>query len=158
HRIKHEHFDIILLDLNLPDGQGLDAFIKIHQEAPNTPIVILSGLMDEEIAFQAIHLGAQDYLVKGHEAWEVAARTLRYAIERQRSQAALRDSENRFRNLFEHAPVAYLSLDLDGSYLDFNVHFLELLGYPPGELVGQSFIEQCSPETRSVFSRKFARF
>src|SRR5678816_1499628 len=76
HRLKQEHFDVILLDLNLPDGQGLDAFIKIHQEAPATPVVILSGLMNEEIAFQAIHLGAQDYLVKGQGAWEVAARTI----------------------------------------------------------------------------------
>ncbi len=156
--LTKKHFDVILLDLSLPDSQGLDTFIKFRKESPNIPVVILSGLMNEEIAFQAIHLGAQDYLVKGQEVWEIAARTIRYAIERQRARAALRESENRFRNLFEYAPVAYLSLDGNGFYLDFNSQLLELVGYAAAELMGHSFADQWSPEIQSSFSRKFARF
>ena len=156
--LQENDFDVILLDLGLPDSQGLDTFIKLHKESPKTPVVILSGLMDEELAFRAIQFGAQDYLVKRQEAWNTAARTVRYAIERQQSQIALRESEGRFRLLFEHSPVAYQSLDSDGVYIDFNAQLCELLGYEPHELMGESFSELWSPETRSTFPRKLERF
>jgi PAS domain S-box-containing protein len=151
-------FDVILLDLGLPDSQGLDTFIKLHKESPDIPIVILSGLTDEDLALQAIQFGAQDYLVKRQETWETAARTIRYAMERQRSQIALRESENRFRALFEHSPVAYQALDTDGKFVDFNIQLCELLGYEPHELMGESFDEFWSAETRATFPRKFDRF
>src|SRR5258706_3520927 len=137
--LQENDFDVILLDLGLPDSQGFDTFIKLHNEFPETPTVILSGLMDEELAFQAIQFGAQDYLVKRQEAWNTAARTIRYAIERQQSQIALRESEGRFRLLFEHSPVAYQALDSNGSYIDYNTQLCELLGYEPHELMSESF-------------------
>ncbi len=156
--LQENDFDAILLDLGLPDSQGLDTFIRLHKESPDIPIVILSGLTDEDLALQAIQFGAQDYLVKRQEAWETAARTIRYAMERQRSQIALRESENRFRALFEHSPVAYQALDSDGKFVDFNTQLCELLGYEPYELIGESFDEFWSSETRATFPRKFDRF
>src|SRR5258706_8524188 len=156
--LQENDFDAILLDLGLPDSQGLDTFIRLHKESPDIPIVILSGLTDEDLALQAIQFGAQDYLVKRQEAWETAARTIRYAMERQRSQIALRESENRFRALFEHSPVAYQCLDANGNYVDFNSQLCELLGYEAHELMGASFGELWSPETRSTFPRKLDRF
>src|SRR5678816_3663964 len=88
HSLQENVFDIVLLDLGLPDSQGLDTFIQLHKAFPDTPVVVLSGLMDEDLAFRAIQFGAQDFMVKRQEAWNTAARTVRYAIERQQSQIA----------------------------------------------------------------------
>ena len=80
----------ILLDLSLPDSQGLDTFTRIRGAAPDIPIVVLSGLADETLAMRAVHDGAQDYLVKGQVDGGTLLRALRYAIERQRAQSERR--------------------------------------------------------------------
>ncbi|HWP29422.1 MAG TPA: response regulator, partial [Chloroflexota bacterium] len=77
--------DVVLLDLSLPDGQGLDTFRRLHAQAPHVPVVVLSGLDDEEVAVRAVQEGAQDYLVKGQVDGPLLVRALRYAIERQRA-------------------------------------------------------------------------
>ncbi len=89
-RLSKDHFDLILLDLMLPDSQGFDTFIKVHEHAQDTPIVVLSGLYYDAIALKAVSEGAQDYLVKGQVDSAMLVRSLRYAIERNRMQMALR--------------------------------------------------------------------
>ncbi len=79
-------FDAVLLDLGLPDAQGLEAVAPINKAAPDVPIVVLSGMEDEHLAVQAVQLGAQDYLVKGLGTGNVIARSIRYAIERKRCE------------------------------------------------------------------------
>src|SRR5580692_10732643 len=84
---KHlaEHaFDIIVLDLGLPDAQGLGAIRRAHAAAPRIPLVVLTGLDDESLAAQSLHEGAQDYLIKGQIEARGFLRALRYAIERKR--------------------------------------------------------------------------
>jgi signal transduction histidine kinase len=80
--------DLVLLDLSLPDSSGLATFDTLHAEAPSTPVVVLSGLADENVAVTAVHHGAQDYLVKGQVDGGAILRSMRYAIERQRLEAA----------------------------------------------------------------------
>jgi C4-dicarboxylate-specific signal transduction histidine kinase len=82
-------FHVVLLDLSLPDAQGLEACIRIHDRYPEVPIVVLTGLDDEEVAIEALKEGAQDYLVKGPIDGNLLSRSLRYAIERQRTETAL---------------------------------------------------------------------
>ena len=83
--LSKEHFDEILLDLNLPDSQGIDTFQKIRSLTLNTPIVVMTGISDEEVATKAIHEGAQDYLIK-EEVYTPQCKSLInslcYAIER----------------------------------------------------------------------------
>jgi diguanylate cyclase (GGDEF)-like protein len=79
--------DIVLLDLGLPDANGLDAVRQVHAIAADIPIVVLTGLDDESLAAQALQEGAQDYLIKGQVEPRALLRSLRYAIERQRMQA-----------------------------------------------------------------------
>ncbi|MFB8787405.1 MAG: response regulator [Potamolinea sp.] len=82
--LKQQEIDIILSDLSLPDAQGLDSFQQIHAQYPEVPIVILSGLDDEETAVTALSLGAQDYLIKGNCInSSQLVRSIRYALERQ---------------------------------------------------------------------------
>jgi two-component sensor histidine kinase/ActR/RegA family two-component response regulator len=75
-------FDILLLDLGLPDSTGLDTFASVYEQAPEIPIVILSGFGDEDIAIRAVREGAQDYLVKGQVNGLLLSRSISYAIER----------------------------------------------------------------------------
>jgi CheY-like chemotaxis protein len=75
-------FDLVLTDLTLPDSAGLGTFHSIHSRAPDIPVVILSGVEDEQMALEAVRAGAQDYIVKGTIEPEYLARTLQYAIVR----------------------------------------------------------------------------
>ena len=83
-RCAEEHFDVVLLDLALPDSQGLETFLTMHARARNVPIVVLSGYDDERTAIKAVQAGAQDYLVKGQVDDNMLVRSIRYAIERSR--------------------------------------------------------------------------
>lgn len=86
----------ILLDLGLPDGQGLEALTKLRELAPDAAIVVLTGLADEQQGVAALSAGAQDYLVKGTVDGALLGRALRYAAERrraERAQVALREAE-----------------------------------------------------------------
>ena len=82
--LEEEFFDVVLLDLGLPDSAGFDALTKIRNQAPPLPIIILTGLSDEALAVKAISLGAQDYLVKGNFAADALYRSISHSIERQR--------------------------------------------------------------------------
>ena len=95
--LERANFDVLLLDLGLPDSQGLGTFESAYAKFPNIPIIVLSGMTDEFLALQAVQSGAQDYLVKGEAGWNLGPRAIRYAIERHQSQLAMRASEKRFR-------------------------------------------------------------
>ncbi len=81
--------DVILLDFGLPDSQGLETLSRVHAQAPEVPIVVLTGLADEMLGVEAVRRGAQDYLAKGQVDGNLLGRTIRYAIERQQLLAEL---------------------------------------------------------------------
>ena len=85
--------DLVLLDLTLPDSQGVDTFRKINAAAPGIPIVILSGIADVTVAIEMVQEGAQDYLVKGHVDTHLLLRSIQYAIERKRAQVVVQRSK-----------------------------------------------------------------
>lgn len=89
-RLETSRFDVILLDLQLPDSGGLETFLAVNALAFETPIIVLSGISDEDVSLEAVRQGAQDYLVKGTFDSNLAHRAIRYAIERHRLQSALR--------------------------------------------------------------------
>ncbi|RPI18784.1 MAG: response regulator [Ignavibacteriae bacterium] len=84
--LENEFIDVILLDLKLPDSQGLESIQKIFSVIPNVPIIVLTGLNDETTAIKAVQLGAQDYLVKDKVESDLLIRAVRYAIERKRAE------------------------------------------------------------------------
>lgn len=100
-RLNEGGFDVILLDLMLPDSQGLDTFLKVHARAQEVPIVVLSGIDDEALAVHVVRKGAQDYLIKGQVTNQSLVLAIRHAIERQRIQAevALRQYADRLQAL-----------------------------------------------------------
>jgi light-regulated signal transduction histidine kinase (bacteriophytochrome) len=89
-RVGREPFDVLLLDLGLPDSQGLATFDRVNRQAPRMPIVIFSGAMDEQLGVEAVAHGAQDYLVKGQIDSFRLKRAIHYAIERKRTEMEIR--------------------------------------------------------------------
>ncbi|MEH2379832.1 MAG: response regulator [Nostoc sp.] len=114
--LANEIFDVILLDLSLPDSQGLETFVIAHHQAKATPIIVLTGLDDETLAIRAMQQGAQDYLVKGQVTGDLLVRSMRYAIERQRADDALRHSEERFRVALKNSPIFVYNQDWELQY------------------------------------------
>ncbi len=82
-------FDAVLLDLSLPDSRGLETLERLHKHAPRLPVVILTGLDDEDLALRAVGEGAQDYLVKGTVKSSVILRMLRFAVNRNKAAAGV---------------------------------------------------------------------
>ncbi len=98
-------FDIILLDLGLPDSQGIETFTKIHSAAARLPVVVMSGLDDESVAIEAVRKGAQDYLVKGKSDKNVLARSLTHAVQRHRLLMELEISRERLNAQYKWTPA-----------------------------------------------------
>jgi two-component system cell cycle sensor histidine kinase/response regulator CckA len=148
-RLAHAAVDVVLLDLGLPDSQGLDTFVRARRGAPDEPIVVISGLDDERVALEAVRSGAQDYLVKGRIEGHLLARVLRYAIERKRAEEALRASETHYRTILENIGDGVLITDRQGRYLDVNPRACEVTGYPREELLRLNTADTYLPEERA---------
>jgi diguanylate cyclase (GGDEF)-like protein len=87
--LSERKFDLVLLDLSLPDGNGLDTVLRMCAAIPHMPVIVLTGLEDDAFALAAVQAGAQDYLVKGQVNGSGIARAIRYAIERKRLEERL---------------------------------------------------------------------
>jgi signal transduction histidine kinase len=93
-RLERESFDVLLLDLGLPDSQGLATFHRVYGRAPKVPIIIFSGATNVELAVEAVAHGAQDYLVKGQIDGARLKTAIRYAIERKRAESQIQQLNN----------------------------------------------------------------
>jgi two-component system cell cycle sensor histidine kinase/response regulator CckA len=144
-RLRREPFDVMLLDLSLPDADGLDTLIRAHAEAPKIPIVVLTGHDDEALAVRAVRAGAQDYLVKGRMDGDLLVRSIRYASERGRSIEALERREEHYRSLIENSMDLISILNLDGTIRYVSPSHERMLGYPLDELVGKNVLSLVHP-------------
>ena len=138
--------DVVLLDLSLPDSHGLDTFNKIHTQVPASPIVVLSGFADEAFALEAVRQGAQDYLTKGKFDGNQLARSMRYAIERQRIENALKQSEEKLHTTFESITDAIVITDTLGSIVQTNEAATRMTGYSREEIIGKSGLDLIDPK------------
>ncbi|HXM98400.1 MAG TPA: ATP-binding protein [Candidatus Dormibacteraeota bacterium] len=139
--LSKTHVDIVLLDMGLPDGHGLETVRRAHAAAPDVPLVVLTGMDDELVAAEAMKEGAQDYLIKGQIENRALPRALRYAIERHRMQAEtdlLRGQQMQLKDEFlshvSHelrspltAIYQFVSIILDGLAGELNVQQREYL-------------------------------
>ncbi len=81
-RLRQDHYDVVILDLGLPDSQGLDTLRELSRQFPNVPILVMTGHGEEDAGIKAVQEGAQDYVLKGITDGKLLARNLRFAIER----------------------------------------------------------------------------
>ena len=133
--------DVILLDLDLPDGEGVDTVGQVRSQAPGAAILVLSRSGSGATGVQAIRQGAQDYLAKDDLDRHGLQRSIRHAVERQQAQADLRESEERFRVMFERAAVGLAYVDVNGRFNHVNPRLCDMLGYSPQEMLRMSFAD-----------------
>ena len=141
---KHlaEHaVDIILLDLGLPDAQGLGAVRRAHAAAPRVPLVVLTGLDDESLAAQALQEGAQDYLIKGQIETRGLLQALRYAIERKTMEEALFVEKERAQVTLNCIGDAVICTDIAGNISFLNLVAEKLTGWSGQEAAGRPMAE-----------------
>lgn len=134
---KNFNPDLILLDLFLPDSEGLDTLRRVKRIFPDKAIVVLSGLDDEDTAFQTIREGAQDYLFKSETDPKTLERAIRYAMERNQVEQALLRSQNLVRNVLDSIQAGIMVVDPKGhQIIDANSVALEMIGAPPKNVLG----------------------
>lgn len=130
-------YDVVLLDLNLPDSDGLDTVQKVHGTDSNVAIVVLTGLPDEKMGLQTIEKGAGDYLVKGKFSGDGLMRAIRYAIERKRPEQKLKKAAQEWRTTFDSITDFISILDKEGNILRVNRSLSDALGVEPQQLIGK---------------------
>lgn len=145
---------VVLLDLNLDDSCGYETFDRMRQAAHQTAILVLSGSDDEELAIRTVREGAQDYLVKGSFDGKLLQRAIRYAIERKRSEEALRQSEATVRAIFENSLDGIVIFEGDsGICLEANTATAVLVGVPREKLVGRRLCDFCDKSFAEEWER-----
>ncbi len=145
-RLQAEAFDVILLDLVLPDSKGLDTFVQLQTQSPHTPIVVLTGMTDETLAMRSMQAGAQDYLIKGQVSGsDLLLRSIRYAIERKRIEATLQKRERELRTLTENAPDIIVRLDGELRHLYVNAAVARMTGLSARAFLGKTSRELGMP-------------
>ncbi|MDJ0661007.1 MAG: hybrid sensor histidine kinase/response regulator [Crocosphaera sp.] len=107
-QLQTQTFDIILLDLTLPDSQGLDSLVPIISQKSHIPIVVLTNMNDEELALDAVRKGAQDYLVKRHITLDILVRSICYAIERKQMEEKLKEANQALEKRVEERTIQLL--------------------------------------------------
>lgn len=140
-QLAAQRFDVVLLDLSLPDSLGLDTFTTLRAQGWAVPIVVLTGLDDETLAVDAVKAGAQDYLVKGQVDGPLLVRAIRYAIERQRAEAALRHQRDWLQVTLSSIGDAVIATDTHGMITFINPVAVSLTGWSSQEALGRHINE-----------------
>ncbi|MFI5322113.1 MAG: response regulator [Thermodesulfobacteriota bacterium] len=145
--LECNNIDVVLLDLQLPDSEGLESFTELHKRFPGIPVIVLTGVNDEELAVKAVQLGAQDYLIKGEVDINQLTRSIRYALERQREinsrtkiEQALFEEKERLAVTLSSIGDGVIATNTEGKVVLINRIAERLTGWPHSEALGK-FIE-----------------
>ena len=132
----NDDFDVVLLDLSLPDSNGFDTLKKLVSAQPNINVIVLTGHSDKQLGLEAVKLGAQDFLVKGSYNSELFSKTIKFAIERKKIKENLEEAQLRYQNIFTNSKDAIYVCDLNGDLIDYNEATSILTGYDKENLLG----------------------
>ncbi|MBI4343417.1 MAG: response regulator [Candidatus Omnitrophica bacterium] len=141
--LAKESLDLVLLDLRLPDSEGLATLTAIRQRAPRVPVVVLTASDDDALATQALQHGAQDYLVKGYiQVYPtLLTRSMRYAMERQRGEDEVRAAHGLTAQLVAAIPSILIGLGPDGLVTHWNAVAQDTFGLPAAQALGRPLAE-----------------
>jgi two-component system sensor histidine kinase UhpB len=121
--------DVVLLDLTLPDSEGIESFQKVANLLPRTPIIVLSGMSDMDVALEAIVKGAQDYLIKGEFEEKLLSKTIQYSIERKRILDDLQATKERYQFANKATNDVIWKYEFESDSVSWGEGFFEVFGY-----------------------------
>jgi PAS domain S-box-containing protein len=137
-KIKSADFDLILTDLGLPDSVGLDTLKAVESVAANVPVIVLTGLNDEELGVEMIKNGAADYVVKGPDVIHSLPQIVRYAIERSRAERKILQESAKLSAIFLGIGEGIAYIDSDDNIIEANKAITGFLGFVRDELIGRN--------------------
>ena len=154
-----EH-DIYIVDYFLEDRTGIDLLKEASRQRLKAPVIMLTGRGSHEVDKEAMRAGAADYLVKGEIDPQILERTIRYALESARSRAALKESEERHRSMFDHLPIGLYRCTSDGHFIDANPALVRILGYPDPKTLEKSYASllYLNPADQPAFKEELERY
>jgi PAS domain S-box-containing protein len=157
-RLIQGDVDLVLLDLELPDSEGPDAFLRVQQQAPNLPIVVLTTAGDDDLALRTLQAGAQEFLIKWEMDHRLVQRTMHYALERKRAENERQEYERTIRRIADAMPeiVALIEPNL-GKMLFINDQIKQTLGYSLPEAQSLTLATLVHPHDRQRLSAHFAQ-
>ncbi len=147
--IDDHSFDVILLDLSLPDASGITTFHQISAKAWQVPIIVLTGLGDTDIALETVKYGAQDYIVKDDSNPMLLAKSIQYSIERSKVFERLKKSEEQYKFLFHNNPLPMWAYDKENlRFLMVNSSAIKHYGFAEEEFLGMTITDLMPKEHR----------
>lgn len=149
------HFDIILLDLSLPDSNGVDSITEIITLAQGRPVIVLTGFSDKQFGIHSLKLGVQDYLIKDEVTPAILLKSISYSIERKKNLKQLEQNEKRYRALIENSTDGLLLVDPNGKVLEMSQMGKKILGLPPEEDVAFAFQDFVHTEDLGAVAKCF---
>lgn len=163
-KLAKEKYDVLLVDYNLPKMSGLDVLAKIIEDEYDAPVIMVTGTGDEETAVNAMKRGAKDYIVKSGDYLRPLPLTIQNVVaqyemakEKSRVEEALRESEEKNRNLIEYANDAIFTLDLNGAFQMVNKKFEEITGFKREEVMGKAEMKLIEPEYSELVNQDFKK-
>jgi PAS domain S-box-containing protein len=146
-RAQEDPFDVVLVDLGLPDSNGMGTFTDLQDHIPHLPIIVLTGLDDREVGNRCVLSGAQDFLVKGKLTSTQLERSIWYSIDRKIAERTIIEERDRAEQYLKIAGVMILALDGNGDIMLINPKGVEILGYEnEAEVLGMNWIEEFLPK------------
>ncbi len=147
--------DLLLLDLSLPDSHGLKTVQSVREVTGHLPLIVLTGHDDTGFALQTLEAGAQDYLVKGSFNTDSLVRAIRYAMSRARLEQRLLESEARFRNMADAAPVLMWEAAVDHRYTWVNQTWLAFTGRSLEQEINHGWMENVHPDDLAALKDEY---
>ena len=156
-RFAGDSFDVLLLDLSLPDSSGPETYRRARSGAPNVPIVVLTGESDEEVGLEALREGVQDYLVKDQINGRQLARAIRYAVQRKRAEEQTRESQRRLSTIVDSIADGFYALDRQWRFTHINDQALRYFRRTREEMLGRTIFEAFPRFRGSTFEVAYRR-
>jgi len=138
-KVKKNRYDLLLLDYLFPEINGRDILKEIVEKGYDLPVIMITGHGSEKVAVEAMKAGAIDYIVKSEDGFQALPSVAKKTIEKDQLRKRLRQSEEKFKNLFESANDAIIYLDKSGRILEVNKQAVDVFGGSKEEVLGKHF-------------------
>jgi len=155
-RVKKERPAVALIDLKLPDMDGLEVMEKIKKRSPDTECIVLTGYGSQASAIEAVNLGAYGYLQKPYDVEQLVL-TIRRAVEKREAEEALRESEEKYRTVLDDIEEGYFEVDIAGNFTFFNDSLCRIIGYSRDEMMGMNNRQYMDKENAKKVFQAFNR-